>query len=50
MKLLYKNFYMDGEYIIKEQDPSNDNGNIIQQGNHEELIKNKSNVYYNLQN
>ena len=27
-----------------------DNGNIIQQGNHEELIKNKSNVYYNLQN
>ncbi len=32
MKLLYKNFYMDGEYIIKEQDPSNDNGNIYNYG------------------
>jgi len=30
--LHYKNFYFDGEYIQKEQDPSNDNGNIYNYG------------------
>ena len=31
-KALYKNFYLDGEFIQKEQDPSNDNGNIYNYG------------------
>ncbi len=31
-KLRYKNFYLDGEYIIKEQDPSNDNNKIYNYG------------------
>jgi len=32
IKALYKNFYLDGEFIQKEQDPSNDNGNIYNYG------------------
>ena len=32
MKLLYKNFSLDGEYIQKEQDPSLDNGKIYNFG------------------
>jgi len=32
IKMLYKNIYFDGEYIQKEQDPSNDNGNIYNYG------------------
>lgn len=32
INLHYKNFYFDGEYIQKEQDPSNDNGNIYNYG------------------
>lgn len=31
-KLRFKNFYLDGEYIIKEQDPSSDNGKIYNYG------------------
>lgn len=31
-KLRFKNFYLDGEYIIKEQDPSGDNGKIYNYG------------------
>ena len=31
-KLRYKNFYLDGEYILKEQDPSSDNGKIFNYG------------------
>ncbi len=31
-KMIYKNFYLDGEYIQKEQDPSNDNGYIYNYG------------------
>ena len=32
IKALYKNFYLDAEFIQKEQDPSNDNGNIYNYG------------------
>jgi hypothetical protein len=32
LKLAYKKFYIDGEYIIKEQDPSQDNGYIYNYG------------------
>ena len=32
MKLQYKNFTLDGEYILKEQDPSLDNGKIYNKG------------------
>ncbi len=31
-RLAYKKFYVDGEYIIKEQDPSTDNGYIYNYG------------------
>ena len=31
-KLRYKNFYLDGEYILKEQDPSSDNNKIYNYG------------------
>jgi hypothetical protein len=31
-KFRFKNFYLDGEYIIKEQDPSSDNGKIYNYG------------------
>ena len=31
-KLRYKNLYLDGEYILKEQDPSSDNGKIYNYG------------------
>lgn len=31
-QLMYKNFFLDGEYIQKEQDPSNDNNNIYNYG------------------
>jgi hypothetical protein len=32
MKLAYKDFYIEGEHIIKEQDPSDDNGSIYNYG------------------
>lgn len=32
MELAYKKFYINGEYIIKEQDPSQDNGYIYNYG------------------
>jgi hypothetical protein len=31
-QLMYKNFFLDGEYIHKEQDPSNDNNYIYNNG------------------
>jgi len=32
MKLAYKDFYIEGEHVIKEQDPSSDNGSIFSYG------------------
>lgn len=32
MKIAYKKFYVDGEFIMKEQDPSQDNGYIYNYG------------------
>ena len=31
-KIMYRNFFIDGEYIQKEQDPSSDNGKIFNYG------------------
>ena len=31
-KVMYKNFFIDGEYVQKEQDPSSDNGKIYNYG------------------